>query len=299
MGATLVRRLVESGYRVRVIDNLTTGDAAHLEGVDAELVKGDIRSASDLDSALKGMDSIVHLAAAGSVVGSVADPAMNFDVNVNGTFQVLDAARRNDIAKTVQASTGGALIGDANPPVNEQSLPKPISPYGASKLAGEGYAHAFAKTYGIRTAAIRFGNVYGPWCARKRGVLNVFFESIHDGKPMVVYGDGTSSRDYVNVADISNALQLALEKDDLPGGTVLHAASGVETSITELADLCRKAAGVPDHPVEYRPARPGEVGRNFASYDLAHEILGYTPSVKREDGIPALWNWFKEHVFTD
>lgn len=297
VGATLVRRLVASEYRVRVIDNLTTGDAAHLAGVDAELVTGDIRDAAALDAALAGMDSIIHLAAAGSVIGSVQDPAMNFDVNVNGTFQVLDAARRAGIARTVQASTGGALIGDATPPVNEQSLPKPISPYGASKLAGEGYAHAFAKTYGIRTVAIRFGNVYGPWCARKRGVLNVFFESIHDGRPMVIYGDGTSSRDYVHVEDISSALQLALEADNLPGGSVLHAASGVETSITELASLCRSAAGVPDHPIEFKPARPGEVGRNFASYDLAHELLGYSPSVKREDGIPRLWEWFQAHVF--
>jgi UDP-glucose 4-epimerase len=297
VGATLVRRLVASGYRVRVIDNLTTGDAAHLAGVDAELVTGDIRDAAALDAALAGMDSVIHLAAAGSVIGSVQDPAMNFDVNVNGTFQVLDAARRAGIARTVQASTGGALIGDATPPVNEQSLPKPISPYGASKLAGEGYAHAFAKTYGIRTVAIRFGNVYGPWCARKRGVLNVFFESIHDGRPMVIYGDGTSSRDYVHVEDISSALQLALEAENLPGGSVLHAASGVETSITELASLCRSAAGVPDHPIEFRPARPGEVGRNFASYDLAHELLGYSPSVKREDGIPRLWEWFQAHVF--
>ena len=299
VGATLVRRLVASGYRVRVIDNLTTGDRAHLADVDAELVEGDIRDAAALDAALAGMDSIIHLAAAGSVIGSVQDPAMNFDVNVNGTFQVLDAARRAGIARTVQASTGGALIGDATPPVNEQSLPKPISPYGASKLAGEGYAHAFAKTYGIRTAAIRFGNVYGPWCARKRGVLNVFFESIHDGRPMVVYGDGTSSRDYVHVEDISHALQLALEAENLPGGSVLHAASGVETSITELADLCRSAAGVPDHPIEFRPKRAGEVGRNFASYDLAHELLGYTPTVKREDGIPRLWEWFQSHVFAD
>jgi UDP-glucose 4-epimerase len=297
VGATLVRRLVASGHRVRVIDNLTTGDRAHLAGVDAELVEGDIRDAAALDAALAGMDSIIHLAAAGSVIGSVQDPAMNFDVNVNGTFQVLDAARRAGIARTVQASTGGALIGDATPPVNEQSLPKPISPYGASKLAGEGYAHAFAKTYGIRTAAIRFGNVYGPWCARKRGVLNVFFESLHDGKPMVVYGDGTSSRDYVHVEDISHALQLALEAENLPGGSVLHAASGVETSITELADLCRSAAGVPDHPIEFRPKRAGEVGRNFASYDLAHELLGYTPTVKREDGIPRLWEWFQSHIF--
>ncbi|HEV3382868.1 MAG TPA: SDR family NAD(P)-dependent oxidoreductase [Trebonia sp.] len=299
VGATLVRRLVESGYRVRVLDNLTTGDPAHLAGVDAELVKGDIRDPGALDDALRGMDSVIHLAAAGSVIGSVQDPAMNFDVNVNGTFQVLDAARRAGISRTVQASTGGALIGDATPPVNERSLPKPLSPYGASKLAGEGYAHAFAKTYGIRTTAIRFGNVYGPWCARKRGVLNVFFESIHDGKPLVIYGDGTSSRDYVHVSDISHALQLALEKDDLPGGTVLHAASGVETSITDLADLCRSAAGFPDHPVEHRPARPGEVGRNFAAYDLAAELLGYAPTVKREDGIPQVWQWFTEHVFRD
>jgi len=298
VGATLVRRLVASGYRVRVLDNLSTGDAAHLAGVDTELVKGDIRDAAALDDALAGVDSIIHLAAAGSVIGSVQDPGTNFDVNVLGTFRVLDAARRADVARVVMASTGGALIGDATPPVDERSLPKPISPYGASKLAGEGYAHAFAKTYGLRTVAIRFGNVYGPWCDRKRGVLNVFFESIHAGAPLVIYGDGTASRDYVHVDDISSALQLGLEKD-VPGGTVLHAASGVETTVTELADLCRKAAGVPGHPIEYRPKRAGEVGRNFASYDLANRLLGYAPTVAREVGIPRTWKWFQDEVFRD
>jgi UDP-glucose 4-epimerase len=298
VGATLVRRLVASGYRVRVFDNLSTGDEAHLAGVDAELVKGDIRDADALDDALGGIDAVIHLAAAGSVVGSIDDPFGNFESNVLGTFRVLDAARRAGVARTVQASTGGALIGDATPPVNEQSLPKPLSPYGASKLAGEGYAHAFAKTYGLRTVAVRFGNVYGPWCARKRGVLNVYFEALHGGAPLVIYGDGTASRDYVHVSDIAQALQLALEKD-VPGGTVVHAASGVETPLTALADLCRLAAGQPDHPIEYRPARPGEVGRNFATYDLAHELLGYSPTVRREDGIPALWQWFKDEVFKD
>jgi UDP-glucose 4-epimerase len=296
VGATLVRRLAASSYRVRVLDNLSTGDAAHLDGVDAELVKGDIRDATALDDALEGMKAIVHLAAAGSVVGSVEDPAANFEVNVIGTFRVLDAARRAGVERVVLASTGGALIGDAAPPVNELSLPKPISPYGASKLAGEGYAHAFAKTYGVRTVAIRFGNVYGPWCDRKRGVLNVFFESLHSGVPLVIYGDGSASRDYVHVDDISNALQLALEKD-VPGGTVLHAASGVETAVRDLADLCRQAAGVPGHPIEYRPSRPGEVGRNFASYDRANQLLGYAPSVAREVGIPRTWKWFQEEVF--
>lgn len=298
VGATLVRRLVASRYRVRVLDNLSTGDEAHLAGVDAELIKGDIRDVDALDSALAGQDAVIHLAAAGSVVGSIADPVANFESNVLGTFRVLDAARRAGVSRTVQASTGGALIGDATPPVSEQSLPKPLSPYGASKLAGEGYAHAFAKTYGLTTVAVRFGNVYGPWCARKRGVLNVYFESLHDGAPLIIYGDGSASRDYVHVSDIAQALQLALEKD-IPGGTVLHAASGVETPLTVLASLCRQAAGLPDHPIEYRPARAGEVGRNFASYELARDLLGYSPTVTREAGIPALWQWFKDEVFRD
>jgi UDP-glucose 4-epimerase len=299
VGATLVRRLVAGGHRVRVIDNLSTGDAAHLAGVDAEVVKGDIRDTDALDDAIRGTAAVIHLAAAGSVIGSVQDPVANFEANVLGTFRVLDAARRGGVTNVVLASTGGALIGDATPPVSERSLPKPISPYGASKLAGEGYAHAFAKTYGIRTVAIRFGNVYGPWCARKRGVINVFFEALHSGAPLVIYGDGTASRDYVHVDDIASALQLALENDRVPGGSVLHAASGVETTVTELADLCRRAAGKPGHPIEYRPKRAGEVGRNFASYDLAHELLGYAPSVRREDGIPRLWQWFQAEIFRD
>jgi UDP-glucose 4-epimerase len=280
-----------------VLDNLSTGDAAHLDGVDAGLVVGDIRDARTLDDAVAGCGAVIHLAAAGSVVGSVADPAANFEANVAGTFRVLDAARRNGVGRVVQASTGGALIGDAMPPVDERSLPKPLSPYGASKLAGEGYAHAFAKTYGMRTVAVRFGNVYGPWCGRKRGVLNVFFGALRSGEPLVIYGDGTASRDYVHVSDIAAALQLALENPGIPGGTVLHAASGVETTIAALADLCRRAAGRPDHPVSYQPARPGEVGRNFARYDLAHRLLGYSPTVPIEDGIPLLWKWFETDIF--
>ena len=298
VGATLVRRLVASGHAVRVLDNYSAGDASYLAGVDAELVEGDIRDVAALDAALAGIEAVVHLAAAGSVVKSVADPVTNFDVNVTGTFRVLDAARRAGVERTVQASTGGALIGDATPPVSELSLPKPISPYGASKLAGEGYAHAFAKSYGLRTVALRFANVYGPWSAHKPGAMTVFFRAIHTGEPIVIYGDGSSSRDYTHVEDISRALELALEQD-LPGGTVLHIASGVETTAAELATLCRDAAGAPDHPVEYQPKRPGEVDRNFASYDLAEQMLGYKPSIDREDGIRSTWQWFCEHVFRD
>ena len=296
VGATLVRQLVERGHSVRVFDDYSTGDPAHLAGVDAELVEGDIRDQAALDAALAEIDAVIHLAAAGSVIKSIEDPVANFDVNVLGTFRVLDAARRAGVERTVQASTGGALIGDATPPVDENSLPKPISPYGASKLAGEGYAYAFSQCYGLRTVSLRFANVYGPWSARKQGAINMFFKAIHAGEPMVIYGDGTSSRDYTHVDDISRALRLALE-GDVPGGTVLHIASGVETTVADLARLCRAAAGVPDHPVEYRPGRPGEVGRNLASYDLADKVLGYTPTISREDGIASTWQWYAESVF--
>ncbi len=298
MGASLVRRLAGGGYEVRVLDNLSTGHVSHLEGVEAEVVEGDIRDANTVDGALVGVESVVHLAAAGSVVMSVEDPAANFGVNVLGTFQVLDAARRAGISRVVLASTGGALIGDAVPPVNERSLPKPISPYGASKLAGEGYAHAFAKSYGLSTVALRFANVYGPWSARKKGAMTLFFRAINAKEPIVIYGDGSASRDYAHVDDICRALQLALESD-VAGGTVLHIASGVETTVQELADLCRGAAGVPDHPIVHRPKRPGEVERNFASYDLAKEMLGYAPSISREEGIGRTWEWFEEHVFAE
>jgi UDP-glucose 4-epimerase len=296
VGATLVRQLVERGHSVRVLDDYSTGDPAHLAGVDAELVEGDIRDQAALDAALAEIDAVIHLAAAGSVIKSIEDPVANFDANVLGTFRVLDAARRAGVERTVQASTGGALIGDATPPVDENSLPKPISPYGASKLAGEGYAYAFSQCYGLRTVSLRFANVYGPWSARKQGAINMFFKAIHAGEPMVIYGDGTSSRDYTHVDDIARALRLALE-GDVPGGTVLHIASGIETTVADLAGLCRAAAGVPDHPVEYRPGRPGEVGRNFASYDLAEKMLGYAPTISREDGIASTWQWYAESVF--
>ena len=291
-----MRRLAANGHAIRVLDNLTTGDASYLDGVEVELIEGDIRDAKTLDDALEGIESVVHLAAAGSVVMSVADPATNFDVNVLGTFQVRDAARRAGIERTVLASTGGALIGDAIPPVDERSLPKPISPYGASKLAGEGYAHAFAKAYGLGTITLRFANAYGPWSARKRSAITMFFRAIDAGEPIVIYGDGSASRDYTHVDDICRALELALECD-AAGGTVLHVASGVETTVQELADLCRAAAGVPKHPIEYRPKRPGEVERNFASYDLAQQVLGYAPSIGREEGIRRTWQWFQESVF--
>jgi UDP-glucose 4-epimerase len=298
VGANLVRRLEAAGTTVRVFDNLATGRRDYLAGTGAELVEGDILDGDAVAEAMAGVGAVAHLAAAGSVVDSVRDPWANFESNVRGTLTVLDAARRTGTERVVFSSTGGALIGDAPPPVNEESVPRPLSPYGASKAAAEAYCHAFAKSYGMRTVALRFANVYGPFSGHKKGAVTAFFRALHDGEPIVVYGSGTASRDFMYVDDICAALVLALSAD-VAGGSVMHVATGVETSVNELVALCAEVAGRPDHPVERRPARPGEVDRNFARYDVAARLLGFAPSVALRDGLALTWKWYAEHVFVD
>jgi UDP-glucose 4-epimerase len=296
VGTNLVRQLVTEGKTVRVIDNLQSGDADYLRGLDVEIIEADIRSAEQLEQSMRSVGAVVHLAAAGSVVDSVADPVGNFQSNVMGTFAVLNAARTAGVERLVFSSTGGALIGDATPPVNEQSLPKPISPYGASKLAAEAYCHAFAKSYGLGAVSLRFANVYGPYSGHKKGAVTTFLRLLWRGEPLVVYGDGSASRDFMYVEDICNGIRLALDAG-LAGGTVVHLATGVETTVTELADACRKVSGRPAHVIEHRPNRPGEVARNFATYDRARELLGFEPKVSLDEGLAATWDWFTDHVF--
>jgi UDP-glucose 4-epimerase len=296
VGTNLVRLLLSRGHQITVLDDFRTGRAEYLDGLDVEVVRGQIGDTALVTELAQGKDAIVHLAAAGSVVDSVADPVANFEANAQGTFSVLNAARAADIGRLVFSSTGGALIGNAVPPVNEQSLPKPISPYGASKLAAEAYCHAFAKSYGIRTVALRFANVYGPYSGHKKGAITVFLRALHEGRPIQIYGDGKASRDFMYVDDICHGLELGLTSD-LEPGTVAHLATGVETSVSELADACRQAVGLPDHPIEYLPPRPGEVERNFATYDYAKQAMGFEPSVALAEGLARTYEWYQQHVF--
>ena len=296
IGANLVRRLLDGGRRVRVLDDFRTGQAEYLDGLDVEVVRGGIGDTPLVTESAGDVDAIVHLAAAGSVVESVNDPVMNFEANVQGTFSVLNAARAAGVARLVFSSTGGALIGNATPPVNEQSLPKPISPYGAGKLAAEAYCHAFAKAYDMTTVALRFANVYGPYSGHKKGAITVFFKALYEDRPLQIFGDGKASRDFMYVDDICRGLELGLTCD-LEPGTVAHLATGVETTVWELADACRTAVGKPDHPIEMLPPRPGEVDRNFASYDYANEIMGFAPSVPLADGLKTTYDWYVDNVF--
>jgi UDP-glucose 4-epimerase len=292
IGANLVPMLEQRGYTIRVLDNLSKGSRDFLAGCAADIRVGDIRDRNAVAEALQGIDAVIHLAAYGSVVESVADPEENFDINVRGTFVMLDECRKQGIRRFIFASTGGALIGNAEPPVDETSLPRPISPYGSSKLCGEGYCSSFAASYGMNITALRFANVIGPRSWHKKGAVTAFAKAIMEGRPITIFGDGSATRDFLLVDDLCNGIRLALEAN-LPGFNPIHLASGREVSVKELAQLMCAAAGRPDHPIEFLDKRAGEVERNFASYDRAAAVLGFAPSHSLEDGLTTSWEWFQ------
>lgn len=295
IGANLVAKLRHLNHDVVILDNFVRGRFEYLDGAGPyTVVQADIRDEAAVFRAAGGADAIVHLAALGSVVESVADPDENFSVNVAGTFAVLKAARRAGVRRLVFSSTGGALIGDAAPPVNEESVPKPISPYGASKLAGEGYCRAFAHCYDMSITALRFANVIGPMSWHKKGAVTSFFKAIMAGRPIRIFGDGSATRDFLYVDDLCDGIVRALDAR-LPGYDVFHLASGREVTVRELARIACAVASVPEHPVVFDSKRTGEVERNFASFDLARQVLGFRPFVSLEEGMQLTWEWFKAY----
>jgi len=293
IGVNLIPRLIEQGARVRVLDNLSLGRREDVEPLGVDLQIGDIRDRSALTAACKGIDVVVHLAAHTRVVESLTDPQINFDVNAIGTLNVLEACRAAGIPKMIFASTGGAILGEQTPPVHEGMVPRPISPYGASKLAGEAYCSAYAGAYGLKTVALRFSNVYGPFSYHKGSVVAQFFRNLLRGEPIVIYGDGEQTRDFLYVADLVDAILLA-DKAEL-AGEVFQIASGRETSVRALVDAMK--AMLPDRTfdIRFEPARAGEILRNYANIEKARRMLGFDPTTRLDDGLPRTWQWFITH----
>jgi UDP-glucose 4-epimerase len=291
IGARLVSQLLGDGAELRVLDDLSRGRPDNIPG-DVELVQGDIRDADAVTRALAGVDTVVHLAAYGSVIESIADPLANFEVNARGTLVLLRGCVDAGVERFVFASTGGALIGNAEPPVNESNLPWPISPYGASKLCGEAYLHAFAGAYGLHTAALRFANVYGPFSDHKKGAVTTFIKNALLGDPIVIYGDGSASRDFLYVDDLCAAIRAAVAAD--LDDEVIHVASERETTVRELAELILGLAGRGDLEIEHREMRRGEVARNFATAEKAQRLLGFKPAETLESGMAKTIDWFSE-----
>jgi UDP-glucose 4-epimerase len=288
IGANLVPMLLEHGHRVRVLDNLSVGFAETLDGLNVELQVGDVRDPQAVADAVRGVEGVVHLAAHTSVVDSQHEPLLDFEINARGTLNLLLACRDQGVARFVFASSN-APVGETTPPIDESKPPHPLSPYGASKLAGEGYCSAFYGSYGLGTVVLRFANVYGPRSSHKTSVVAEFMRQLQTNQPLIIYGDGQQTRDFIYVADLCQAINLALEAD--VSGEVFQIATGTETTILALAQrlqvVSERSVGI-----QFVAARAGEIVKNYSNVEKAKRRLRFVPTVDLNWGLAETWAWF-------
>lgn len=291
IGVNLARALRRVGARTVAYDSFVTGNRADAEaaGYD-EIVEGDIRDSVGLAKAAHGVGAVVHLAARTGVVDSIEDPRGDAETNVIGTLNALLAARDGGAGAFVFASSG-APLGSVEPPGHEGLAPRPLSPYGASKLAGEGLCSAFAGSYGLSATALRFTNVYGPYSYHKGSVVALWLKQVLDGEPLVVYGDGEQTRDFLAVDDLCDAVIAALVRRPTAG--LYQLGTGTETSVNDLVEILVEL--FPDRAVQVsrEPERPGEIRRAFSDISRARAELGYDPSTDLTDGLRMTAEWFR------
>ena len=289
MGANLVRMLLDQGHSVRVLDNLSTGRPEHLDDLDMEIVEGDILSRDQIRRAISGIDGVVHLAAQTGVQESIQDPHKDCQVNVIGTLNLLEASKNAGVKRFVFASSN-APIGRQKPPANEDKTPLPISPYGASKAACEGYCLAYQGSWGLGTVALRFSNLYGPYSGHKKSVVAKFFKDLLTHGRITIDGDGGQTRDFIFVDDLSRAVVLALESG--VSGEIFQVATGIETTIRELSSLVGEL--VPGEiEVTYGPTRQGDIRRNYSDISKARQQLRWNPEVELVEGLRKTHRWFE------
>ena len=296
IGSHVVDELLTRGHAVKVLDNFSTGrrqNVAHFHD-DIELVEGDVRSYERANTAVKGVDVVIHLAALPSVPRSVQDPLTTTEVNVTGTLNVLLAARDWDVRRVVLASSSSVYGANDFLPKHEELIPHPISPYGVSKLAGEYYCQAFTACYGLETVALRYFNIYGPRQDPQSvyaAVIPKFIAAMLAGERPTIFGDGEQSRDFTCVEDCVAANLLACTA---PGaaGQVLNIACGGRYTLNELVALLNRVLGTAIQPV-YEPPRPGDVKHSQADISAARSALGYDPSTSFEEGLARTVEWFR------
>src|ERR687897_722747 len=313
IGTALIRSLVQEGdHAVRVVDNFSVGTRKDLAaaadfvevsseelgpiaaGERVELVAGDITDEDLALRAARGADAIVHFAANTGVMPSVEDPRGDCLSNVVGTLNYLEAARLGGVGRFVFASSGGTVIGEAEPPIHEEMVPHPVAPYGASKLAGEGYCSAYFQTFGIETVALRFGNVYGPLSGHKNSVVARFIKRAVEGETLEIYGDGTQTRDFIFVDDLIRAVRLSTTAENV-GGEVFQIATSAETTVQELTDRllpALAAAGIENVEVRKTAARRGGGRRNYPCNLPARRMLGWKAEVGLDEGLRRTVEWF-------
>jgi UDP-glucose 4-epimerase len=296
IGSRLVRELARRGHRVRVLDDLSTGDEAALpDGV--ELAVADVADAAAVRAAMRGADGCFHLAAVASVERTRRDWLAAHRTNSGGTVTVLEAARDAAPAPVpVVYASSAAVYGDATePPAAEDSPPAPPSASGVDKLAGELHARTGARLFGAPTLGLRFFNVYGPGQRADSpysGVISLFCDRLSRGLPVTVYGDGRQTRDFVHVDDVVRALAAGMER--LPaGGRVANVCTGTQTSVLELARTIADLLGAPLR-VEHGPARAGDIRRSAGDPRLLADLLGVSAATPLRDGLARTLAWWRE-----
>jgi UDP-glucose 4-epimerase len=282
IGSHVVDSLVRDGFEVLVVDDMSAGDPSRL-APEAQLAKVDITDNAALAAAFDAFrpQAVFHLAAQASVMASVADPGRDCTVNVLGTLNVAEAARRHG-APLVFTSTGGALYGDDAPlPTTEAQVPLPLSPYGASKLAAEAYVRSWSAAHGIPNAVMRLGNIYGPRQTPhgEAGVVAIFSYRLWAGEPCTLYGHGSPTRDYVHVLDVVAALRAASGKSG-----IYNIGTGIETDVATLYARLAEAAGSAAQP-SLADLREGELRRSSLDASHARSELGWVPKIEVADGL--------------
>jgi UDP-glucose 4-epimerase len=287
IGSNLVRCLLEGGDDVRVLDNFSTGNRTNLAGLDVEIVEGELRSYERVHNAVRGVELVYHLGALGSVPRSVQDPLTSSAVNVEGTLNVLLAARDEGVRRVVFSSSSSIYGSSGELPRTEAMAPDPISPYGVAKLAAERYCVSFSRVYhGFETVVLRYFNVFGPHqspLSQYAAVVPLFVTAVRDGRSVTIFGDGEQSRDFTYVANVVDATIRAGTAQGA-SGLILNIAAGTPGTVNQLADLIGR---ILERQVEkeYRDPRPGDVRDSWADVELAERVLGYRAQVDLEEGL--------------
>jgi len=292
IGANLVRRIqAQRGWQVRVVDDLRTGRESYVPADLAEVTIGDVADPDVLEPALEGVGAVVHLASQTGVMPSVEDPARDFEGSIMTTFRVLEACRLRGIARVVFASSG-ASVGDVTPPIHENVVPRPVSPYGAGKLAGEAYVQGFAGSFGMQTAALRFSNVYGPYSLHKDNAIPNFIRRCLRGERLEIYGDGSQTRDFIHVHDLCDGIVAAVTADGI-GGEIFQLGTSVETSVVELARVIQEVTGA-DVDIDYEERRAGEVYKSRVDISKAQRLLDFQPAIELREGLALTAEWYRK-----
>ena len=287
IGSNLVRALIERGDAVRVLDNFSTGNRANLAGLEIEVVEGELRSYERVHNAVRGVEVVYHLGALGSVPRSVQDPLTSSAVNVEGTLNVLLAARDEGIRRVVFSSSSSIYGTRRELPVKEDMAPDPISPYGVAKLAAERYCVSFSRVYhSFETVVLRLFNVFGPRqspFSQYAAVVPLFLTAVSRGEPVTIEGDGEQSRDFTYVANVVDATIRAADVPDV-NGRIFNVSAGAPATVNELADTIGRILGKPVERNHASP-RPGDIRASWADTSEARQLLGYEPRIGLDEGL--------------